>query len=116
MVEEPDDGTGVSVGHSNWTFVPGLVMECADQGTLDDLLQCADSSIDFELKMKLLLDIAQGLKTLHGCGIVYCDLKATNILLFSSPTEILLAKISDFGCAAYDFGSEDTIWLPPYWP
>jgi serine/threonine protein kinase len=97
------------------THVPALIMEYADEGTLDDLLQSGEC-IDFALKMKLGLDVAVGLKTLHECGLVHCDLKANNVLLFRSSTHLLIAKVSDFGCATHSFGPDDTCLLPPYWP
>jgi serine/threonine protein kinase len=99
-----------------WLVVPALVMEYADEGTLDDLLQCGEGVVSFELKFKLALDVALGLETLHRHGLVHSDLKANNVLLFRSQSETLVAKISDFGCAVHDFGPSETVQLPPYWP
>jgi serine/threonine protein kinase len=99
-----------------WLFVPALVMEYADEGTLDDLLQCGEGTVPFDLKMKLGLDVALGLETLHRSGLVHADLKANNVLLFRHGSEVLMAKISDFGCAVHDFGPQETVDLPPYWP
>jgi serine/threonine protein kinase len=97
------------------TPVPALIMECADEGTLDDLLQSGES-IAFALKMKLGLDVARGLETLHESGLVHCDLKANNVLLFRCNTQLLTAKVSDFGCATHSFGPDEACLLPPYWP
>jgi serine/threonine protein kinase len=91
-------------------------MEYADEGTLDDLLQCGEGTVPFDLKMKLGLDVALGLEDLHRSGIVHADLKANNVLLFRHGSEVLVAKISDFGCAVRDFGPQKTVDLPPYWP
>ena len=40
-------------------------------------------------------DLILGLQYLHSCGIVYCDLKPSNILL----NEFGDLKLSDFGMA-----------------
>ena len=44
-------------------------------------------------KLQLLLNIAQGLRHLHGCGIVHLDVKPFNIVV----TRGLIPKIIDFG-------------------
>lgn len=46
-------------------------------------------------KIKILIDVTNGLKYLHSRNIIHCDLSANNILL----SENLQAKIGDFGMA-----------------
>jgi len=89
-----------AVQSSNLPLV-SLVMEYADLGSLELFIHREQRSIDSRLKMKIISDIAGGLHSLHSCDIIHNDVKSSNILLFSSPSDEykVTAKISDFGCS-----------------
>ncbi|XP_076940171.1 uncharacterized protein LOC143609252 [Bidens hawaiensis] len=72
------------------------VFEYASMGSLDKHLK--DSSLTWTKRLKIGIDVAMGLKFLHGGGstqaaVIHRDIKSTNILL----TGDWKAKISDFG-------------------
>ena len=55
----------------NQNAVPVLIMECAELGNLAEVLETARKEgrpLNFDDKMSLCLDIAQGLEVLHSCG------------------------------------------------
>ncbi len=68
----------------------GLVMELADQGSLNDSME----NMSTEEKIKVCLCICEGLAYMHANRIAHRDLKPENILLFGDK---FTAKISDFG-------------------
>lgn len=69
-----------------------LVMELMPQGSLHQLLH-NQKPLSWELRYRIATDIAHGLLTLHGKGIIHRDLKSDNVLL----DDHLRAKLSDFG-------------------
>ncbi|XP_051119883.1 probable serine/threonine-protein kinase PBL28 [Andrographis paniculata] len=75
-----------------------LVYEYCSKGNLAQHLLRKDTSLTWEMRVKILRDCASGLKYLHshidGC-IVHRDIKLTNILL----THSMEPKLSDFGLA-----------------
>lgn len=76
---------------------PVICVEHATQGTLA-MFQNSQSPLSNRTKNHILLEIAVGLEALHMCGIVHGDLKASNVLILSDPTNRVgfTAKISDF--------------------
>ncbi len=68
----------------------GIVMEWADQGSLGGKMK----SLTFSQKVRVSLDICDGVAYLHAQKIAHRDLKPDNILLFGTEPK---AKISDFG-------------------
>ncbi|KAJ6103208.1 hypothetical protein N7486_005635 [Penicillium sp. IBT 16267x] len=76
---------------------PFLSVEFATGGSLRRYLKGCPQSI--RNKLILMGDVAAGLMALHRCGIVHGDLKADNVVLFSSldRPSMSLAKVSDFG-------------------
>jgi serine/threonine protein kinase len=85
-------------------LLPSLVMELANEGTLNDLFDPDTYCLSYSLKRKLAMDIATGLEILHNHGIIHGDVKGDNVLLFSDKQGSLTAKVADFGCAVHDFG------------
>lgn len=75
-------------------YAPVLVMELADFGTLQSLLDSQHLS-DNERK-GLCFDVACGLEALHECMIVHGDVKLENILVFADSQKRFVAKVSDF--------------------
>jgi len=49
-----------------------------------------------EQQMSLAFQIASGIRDIHACGLLHCDLKASNILLFKNQT-FYTAKVADLG-------------------
>jgi serine/threonine protein kinase len=65
-----------------------------DKGSLDRLLH-NKKILNFEAKIKILSDIAHGMKFLHEKGIMHRDLKPQNVLVDKDN----ICKICDFGLA-----------------
>ncbi len=70
----------------------GLVIEYVGGDTLTQRLKQSPTR---EVKLKWLVEIAQGLSNAHSKGIAHCDLKADNVLV----TNDNVAKVADFGIA-----------------
>jgi serine/threonine protein kinase len=90
---------------------PQLVLEYADHGTFDHLQRSNGSALPFRIKQKLCYDIGRGLSIIHACGIIHGDLKHENVLIFRNQYDVpgaqpYTAKLSDFGGAVIDLGSE----------
>ncbi|KAL5226659.1 hypothetical protein ABZP36_014924 [Zizania latifolia] len=96
------------VHHRNLVFLVGycndgdnlaLVYEYMAQGSLHDHIRGKTGVarfLNWELRLKIALDAAQGLDYLHtGCMMVHRDVKSSNILLDQN----LNAKVADFGLA-----------------
>lgn len=94
------------VHHRNLVFLVGycndgdnlaLIYEYMAQGSLHDHLRGKTGiarPLNWELRLKIALDAAQGLEYLHtGCMMVHRDVKSSNILLDQN----LHAKVADFG-------------------
>eukprot|EP01043_Picozoa_sp_COSAG02_P049529 COSAG02_NODE_4982_length_4751_cov_8.305245_2_plen_1387_part_01 len=77
-----------------------LALELAAGGALDHALR-AGGFISWEVRLRWLQEIAQGLASLHSepNAIVHRDLKAANVLLSSTKLSIAVAKVADFGVA-----------------
>ncbi|EKE38727.1 hypothetical protein ENUP19_0317G0008 [Entamoeba nuttalli] len=74
-----------------------IVLELAGYGSLRDLFTTLPT-LSFDLKKKILLDVAKGIKYLHANGVLHRDIKTANILIFSlEPNIPVNAKITDFG-------------------
>eukprot|EP01105_Mastigella_eilhardi_P012790 TRINITY_DN2919_c1_g1_i1.p1 TRINITY_DN2919_c1_g1~~TRINITY_DN2919_c1_g1_i1.p1 ORF type:complete len:2023 (-),score=255.78 TRINITY_DN2919_c1_g1_i1:109-6177(-) len=55
-------------------------------------------SFSLALKLKCLLNCAQGMSFLHSCGIIHRDLKGENLLMSSlDPQHTVNCKLTDFG-------------------
>jgi serine/threonine protein kinase len=75
--------------------LPVLVVEYADHGNLAELQ--GRENLDPPIRSSLALDIGEGLKILHKCGIIHGDVKSENVLIFAHPEKKYLAKVADFG-------------------
>lgn len=88
-------------------------------GTLDQAI--GNNSIPAKLRLSICFDVASGLDALHGCGIIHCDIKPSNVLLFTDKRKELLAKLADFGLALADSGEGALLsggtpgWTAPEW-
>ncbi|KAK7307349.1 hypothetical protein VNO77_40323 [Canavalia gladiata] len=76
-----------------------LFMEFAPHGSLGDLLK-GRPLLESEVKIYTHM-LLKGLSCIHEIGVVHCDLKPVNILLFPSPKKGAgyQLKIADFGLA-----------------
>ncbi|KAF4631421.1 hypothetical protein G7Y89_g6708 [Cudoniella acicularis] len=88
-------------------YWPRLLLEAADYGALGDFLANSSDARMWYVRMELLLDVLDGLKSLHFGGISHCDLKLENTLVFrgngaehdDSSSFKYRAKLCDFGFA-----------------
>ena len=80
-------------GLEMWRGVPLLVMEFLDGGTLAS--QLLKSPLEVESALKLALDLAEGLDSLHSLGLIHRDIKPSNIGFSASG----VPKLLDFGLA-----------------
>ncbi len=82
---------------------PVIVMEYIDGGSLDEVLR-SKGVLRWQRARSILLDVLQGLRAVHGAGLIHRDIKPANILLTGEGQ----AKIADFGIAEQQ-GQGDTI-------
>jgi serine/threonine protein kinase len=104
-------------------MTPVLIVELAtllSDGplTLDRYILEAPETIPLSTKVKLLLDVAEGLSALHAVGVTHADLKPSNVLIFLGEDNGVRAKLNDFGFVHLDgsqsrFHGGTTYWLPP---
>ncbi|KAL4902285.1 hypothetical protein BDW74DRAFT_180786 [Aspergillus multicolor] len=76
---------------------PQLVLEVADQ-SLDKFLDSSPNN-PFQARVRIALDITNGLRAVHACGIIHGDIKPANVLLCNDTTRpggTFTAKIADF--------------------
>ncbi|KAK4450346.1 hypothetical protein QBC34DRAFT_493994 [Podospora aff. communis PSN243] len=98
---------------------PALLLEYADAGSLGQAI--ANNALPAKLRLNICLDVASGLDALHGCGIIHCDVKPDNVLLFADEKRELVAKLSDFGLSLADTGEGTQLpgrtpgWNAPEW-
>ena len=78
---------------------PAIVMKFYPNNLKDFLNK--GQAIEMSLKIKIALDIALGMETLHGIGIIHLDLKPHNILLDLFPDNTFNCVICDFGLASF---------------
>ncbi|KAH0828068.1 kinase-like domain-containing protein [Lanmaoa asiatica] len=86
---------------------PAFVCPWADNGTLSEYLEKPETQLDLKRRMKLLGDIAAGLKyyVVHSRNIVHGDLSGSNILITNSGR----ACLSDFGLSTLFEQVSDTV-------
>lgn len=70
-----------------------LVMKYAMMGSLYNYLKQSPGHLKRELQLAFLSDIARGMWFLHSQGILHCDLKSANVLMFDNGRLMLC----DFG-------------------
>lgn len=95
-----EDGTGLY----------NLLLEYAAGGTLEDLIKKGPGLREWDTRRYVRM-ILRGLCSVHGKGIVHCDLKPSNILVFPGVNDDRL-KIADFGLAkeGRDYKEEIGFW------
>jgi len=94
---------------------PMLVMEYMDYGSLYDILHNETVSLDGDLILPILRDVAQGVRFLHAADpqIIHGDIKAQNVLVDSK----FHAKVADFGLSQKKevgaIGTGTPLWMAP---
>ena len=77
-----DDGTTVDAEGDG--ALPMLALEFVERGSLDSLLNKADTDLNEAARLGLSADVACGLSTIHCGGILHNDIAARNVLVTSS--------------------------------
>jgi len=90
--------------------LPALIVEYAEHGTLNQLLQRKPNP-EFDVRHLLCLDVTRGLSALHKSGLVHGDIKADNVLIRRSPNRKYVAKLSDFGFSVIAATESAEIWI-----
>jgi serine/threonine protein kinase len=80
--------------------LPTIYTEFATLGALQSVLSTFEFSYHF--KLRLILDVVEGLCALHRCSITHGDMKLDNVMVFpiegpDSSIIRMIAKLSDFG-------------------
>ena len=79
-----------------------LVMEEAPFGSLDFQLFNKKISIHRLTIMRIAMEVAAALRFIHKQGIIFRDLKAANVLLWTlDPNSLCHCKVTDFGIATH---------------
>jgi serine/threonine protein kinase len=74
---------------------PVFVLEAAELGDLESFLSHKSLTADEEVRM--CIDIAAGVCAIHKKGVIHCDLKPRNILIYKDGRDSFTAKLGDFG-------------------
>ena len=112
----PDSGPSYIFSEASQltAFEVQIVLEHCDMGTLRGALNAGifhpSSSPNYPAIVDVALDIVQGMQHLHSCNIIHADLKASNILLKSSPdsSKGFDAKVADFGLSIAKVDADET--------
>ncbi|KAM5359059.1 hypothetical protein ACJZ2D_014780 [Fusarium nematophilum] len=110
-----------------WRVWPVLILEYADMGTLAKCLASSEK-FTFLQKMRICLDIGNGLDALHTCAVSHGDIKPDNIFVFRDATRGPTAKLGDFSISiigaamksnpreALKMGGFTPLWVAPEHP
>eukprot|EP01127_Copromyxa_protea_P005655 TRINITY_DN1551_c0_g2_i1.p1 TRINITY_DN1551_c0_g2~~TRINITY_DN1551_c0_g2_i1.p1 ORF type:complete len:537 (-),score=105.19 TRINITY_DN1551_c0_g2_i1:268-1752(-) len=98
-----------------------IVQELCSGGNLYDLLHDYKTPITLAMRLKIALDIANGILCLqnHSPPIAHIDMKTPNILLTSTDPVTCRAKITDFGTSEFVKGPitkkkvDNPVWCAP---
>ncbi|KAK6343342.1 hypothetical protein TWF730_010933 [Orbilia blumenaviensis] len=80
---------------------PHLVFEHASHGNLKNLLQ-THTHLFYNTRLKICMDVRNGLQALHSCNVIHRDIKLENVLIFEKASALgnqleCIAKLADFG-------------------
>ena len=90
----------------NWVY--NLILEYAPGGTLRNLMQRRGGKLPESEVQDYARMILRGLLYMHQKGVVHCDLKPDNVLVFPQVGGGNVVKITDFGLAKIDGEEEET--------
>lgn len=81
------------IGYVNFEFQNGILMEFMERGTLFDVLHKKSHEFTWLEKFKIIKQVTEAMKFLHGRRIAHCDLSSKNLLVGKNYE----VKLSDFG-------------------
>lgn len=98
--------------------VQALWFPLYEMGDLEQLLN--NPNLDQKAKLRIALDIIEGIQELHQLGIIHRDIKPLNIFLKKDENGILRAFVADLGISCYDKGDPmrdkplgSLLYMPP---
>jgi serine/threonine protein kinase len=75
--------------------IPCLILEGTELGDLAKF--CQTHELTLRERLRMCIQITEGVQAIHAMGIIHGDLKPNNILVFQSKPDGYIAKIADFG-------------------
>lgn len=90
-----------NIVHMFWGLSNAIILEFTSMGSIYDLIQVRGRLSNLEAA-NITRQTLQGLKVVHDRGIIHCDIKCSNILIFPNG-EI---KICDFGLCQFINGED----------
>jgi serine/threonine protein kinase len=66
---------------------------------LDNMVAARGGALEEVEVLRIMVACLEGLKAVHGCGLVHRDIKGSNIMAHNLPEGGILYKIIDFGIA-----------------
>ncbi len=100
----PDSRSYVIMEHVNGGDLHSQVLEMRDARKKGDMNK---SFMPWERVLKIMLQVCDGLETIHGLGIIHRDLKPANILIAVDENGTQTAKIIDFGIVRLPSAPDD---------
>jgi serine/threonine protein kinase len=85
-----------AVDPNNTSFMPVLVLDAAEMGDLGKFFTKTQSLSQRKI-LGLAIDVTAGIRALHDVGIIHCDIKPQNILIYKDDQLSFIAKVADFG-------------------
>lgn len=94
-------------------FLPFIVLEFADFGSLDQFLISRGDKLSTAAKLNICMDILSGLDALHSCDITHGDVKLENVLVAANDAdpEGFIVKIADFSHCIVDSARGGDNWI-----
>jgi len=91
-----------------------VITEWMSRGSLYSILQDTKTPLPLSLRLKIALQIAEGMAYIHSCNLLHRDLKSLNVLVSGT----WQAKIADFGQTAVASGTHTAmrgtlLWCAP---
>jgi len=74
-----------------------IVTEFVPGGSLHDLIHNPTVTLEIDICITLMMDIASGMLHLHSENILHCDLTSRNLLIKSDTENKYTVKVADFG-------------------
>ncbi|KAH3759987.1 Serine/threonine-protein kinase HT1 [Pelomyxa schiedti] len=86
----------------------GIITNYAQKGSLQSLLQ--HETLHFAIRLRMALDVAEGMKYIHKKNLVHRDLKTENVFV----NEEYRCMIGDFGSTTIGSGCEGLVGTPGF--
>jgi hypothetical protein len=87
-------------------FPPAVILPFCEYGSLHHLLHNNEYCLTWILRLRILLDVANGMNYLHSLTppVIHCDLRSPNVLIVSLNYRDNVALVADFGLAQFSVG------------